>query len=214
MPEKTYVIAMGADYGRIRTDSEIGESFLPVDVYLPGCLPKPEAIIDAITKLRNQVSRSMKIEWNRKIDNNITTGGSIFISSSMSNTQTNMWGSDAGNRNLTKKVRGPLLSYVYGYNYLRSQCAYDVAPGGLLAFVYHLTRIQVGVDQPEENPVCFLDFEKRRFAFKERESDDMLGISDENHPRMKRIFLPETWIGLPLRKDEIAPPFYEIQDAH
>lgn len=42
-----------------------------------------------------------------------------------------------------------LISYVYGYNYLRSQYAYDVAPGGLLASVYHLTRIQYGVDQPE-----------------------------------------------------------------
>ncbi|CAN6447686.1 unnamed protein product [Victoria cruziana] len=175
MPEKTYVIAMGADYGR--------RNFLPVDVYLPGCLPKPEAIIDAITKLRNQVSRSMKIEWgpNRKIDNNIRTGGSIFISSSMSNTQTNM------NRNLTKKVRGPLLSYVYGHNYLRSQCAYDVAPGGLLAFVYHLTRIQVGVDQSEE----------RLFAFKERESYDMLGISYDNHPRMNASFCPKLGLVCP-----------------
>ncbi|KAG6408567.1 hypothetical protein SASPL_131580 [Salvia splendens] len=43
-----------------------------------------------------------------------------------------------------------VILYVYGYNYLRSQCAYDVAPGGLLASVYHLTRIEYGVDQPEE----------------------------------------------------------------
>ncbi|PHT94406.1 NAD(P)H-quinone oxidoreductase subunit J, chloroplastic [Capsicum annuum] len=43
-----------------------------------------------------------------------------------------------------------VIFYVYGYNYLRSQCAYDVAPGGLLASVYHLTRIEDGVDQPEE----------------------------------------------------------------
>ena len=35
-----------------------------------------------------------------------------------------------------------VILYVYGYNYLRSQCAYDVAPGGLLASVYHLTRIE------------------------------------------------------------------------
>jgi NAD(P)H-quinone oxidoreductase subunit J len=26
-----------------------------------------------------------------------------------------------------------VILYVYGYNYLRSQCAYDVAPGGSLA---------------------------------------------------------------------------------
>ncbi|PHT28539.1 DNA-directed RNA polymerase subunit beta [Capsicum baccatum] len=43
-----------------------------------------------------------------------------------------------------------VIFYVYGYNYLRSQCAYDVVPSGLLATVYHLTRREDGVDQPEE----------------------------------------------------------------
>ncbi|KAG4162199.1 hypothetical protein ERO13_D01G102242v2 [Gossypium hirsutum] len=98
-----------------------------------------------------------------------------------------------------------VILYVYGYNYLRSQCAYDVAPGGLLASVYHLTRIEYGVDQPEE--VCIK-------VFAPRKSYDMLGISYENHPRLKRILMPESWIGWPLRKDYIAPNFYEIQDAH
>nr|YP_010318613.1 NADH-plastoquinone oxidoreductase subunit J [Corydalis trisecta]ULX45307.1 NADH-plastoquinone oxidoreductase subunit J [Corydalis trisecta] len=53
-----------------------------------------------------------------------------------------------------------VISYVSGYNYLRSQCAYDVAPGGLLASVYHLTRIQYGLDQPEE--VCIKVFVPRK----------------------------------------------------
>nr|YP_009730303.1 NADH-plastoquinone oxidoreductase subunit J [Helicia shweliensis]YP_010158766.1 NADH dehydrogenase subunit J [Helicia nilagirica]QHT54490.1 NADH-plastoquinone oxidoreductase subunit J [Helicia shweliensis]QRG31032.1 NADH dehydrogenase subunit J [Helicia nilagirica] len=118
-----------------------------------------------------------------------------------------------------------VISYAYGYNYLRSQCAYDVAPGGPLASVYHLTRIQYGVDQPEE--VCIKVFASRRNPripsvfwiwksadFQERESYDMLGISYNNHPRLKRILMPESWIGWPLRKDYIAPNFYEIQDAH
>ncbi|KAL5072951.1 hypothetical protein RYX36_011935 [Vicia faba] len=43
-----------------------------------------------------------------------------------------------------------VILYVYGYNYLRSQCAYDVARGGLLASVYHLTRIEYSLDQPKE----------------------------------------------------------------
>jgi NAD(P)H-quinone oxidoreductase subunit K len=30
-----------------------------VDVYLPGCPPKPEAVIDAITKLRKKISREI-----------------------------------------------------------------------------------------------------------------------------------------------------------
>lgn len=115
--------------------------------------------------------------------------------------------------------------YIYGYNYLRSQCAYDVAPGGLLASVYHLTRIEYGVDQPEE--VCIKVFAPRSNPkipsvfwvwksanFPERESYDMLGILYDNHPRLKRILMPESWIGWPLRKDYIAPNFYEIQDAY
>ncbi|KAF3637894.1 NAD(P)H-quinone oxidoreductase subunit J, chloroplastic [Capsicum annuum] len=95
----------------------------------------------------------------------------------------------------------------------------------LLATVYHLTRIEDGVDQPEE--VCVKVFASRRnprilsvfwvwknVDFKERESYDMLGISYDNHPRLKRILMPESWIEWPLRKDYIAPNFYEIQDAH
>ena len=42
-----------------------------------------------------------------------------------------------------------VILYVYGYNYLHSQCAYDVAPGGLLASVYHLTRIGYDINQLE-----------------------------------------------------------------
>lgn len=42
----------------------------------------------------------------------------------------------------------------------------------------------------------------------------MLGILYESHPCLKRILMPESWIGWPLRKDYIAPDFYEIQDSH
>nr|ULQ66372.1 NADH-plastoquinone oxidoreductase subunit J [Isolepis setacea] len=117
-----------------------------------------------------------------------------------------------------------VILYVYGYNYLRSQCVYDVAPGGFLGSVYHLTRIQYDIYHPEE--ICIKVFVSRnnpripsvlwiwRSAdFQERESYDMLGISYDNHPRLKRILMPESWIGWPLRKDYITPNFYEMQDA-
>uniref|UniRef100_A0ACD6ARC9 Uncharacterized protein n=1 Tax=Avena sativa TaxID=4498 RepID=A0ACD6ARC9_AVESA len=54
----------------------------------------------------------------------------------------------------------------------------------------------------------------RSADFQERESYDMVGVSYDNHPRLKRILMPESWIGWPLRKDYITPNFYEIQDAH
>ncbi|MCD9558407.1 hypothetical protein HAX54_015768 [Datura stramonium] len=35
------------------------DKLIPVDVYLPGCPPKPAAVIDAITKLRKKISREL-----------------------------------------------------------------------------------------------------------------------------------------------------------
>nr|QXO05671.1 NADH-plastoquinone oxidoreductase subunit K [Zeuxine flava] len=66
MPEPKYVIAMGActiTGGMFSTDSYSTvrgvDKLIPVDVYLPGCPPKPEAIIDAIMKLRKKISRKI-----------------------------------------------------------------------------------------------------------------------------------------------------------
>nr|YP_010291606.1 NADH-plastoquinone oxidoreductase subunit K [Scleria parvula]ULQ67613.1 NADH-plastoquinone oxidoreductase subunit K [Scleria parvula] len=66
MPEPKYVIAMGActiTGGMFSTDSYSTvrgvDKLIPVDIYLPGCPPKPEAVIDAITKLRKKISREI-----------------------------------------------------------------------------------------------------------------------------------------------------------
>jgi NAD(P)H-quinone oxidoreductase subunit K len=63
MPEPKYVIAMGActiTGGMFSADSPTAvrgvDKLIPVDVYLPGCPPRPEAIIDAIIKLRKKVA--------------------------------------------------------------------------------------------------------------------------------------------------------------
>nr|YP_009690571.1 NADH-plastoquinone oxidoreductase subunit K [Lindsaea linearis]QEG57351.1 NADH-plastoquinone oxidoreductase subunit K [Lindsaea linearis] len=64
MPEPKYVIAMGActiTGGMFSTDSYSTvrgvDKLIPVDIHLPGRPPKPEAIIDAVTKLRKKVAR-------------------------------------------------------------------------------------------------------------------------------------------------------------
>ncbi|KAL2327955.1 hypothetical protein Fmac_021382 [Flemingia macrophylla] len=45
--------------------------------------------------------------------------------------------------------------------------------------------------------------------FQENESFDMLRISYDNHPCMRLILLPKSWIEWPFHKYYIAPNFYE-----
>ncbi|KAH1038086.1 hypothetical protein J1N35_039829 [Gossypium stocksii] len=67
MPESKYVIAMGActiTGGMFSTDSystvQELDKLIPVDVYLPGCPPKPEVVIDAIIKLCKKILMVIK----------------------------------------------------------------------------------------------------------------------------------------------------------
>lgn len=114
--------------------------------------------------------------------------------------------------------------YAYGFNYLRCQCAYDAGPGDDLVSVYHLVKVDDNVEQPQE--ICVKVFVSRddprvpsvywiwkSADFQERESYDMYGIVYEGHPNLKRILMPEDWVGWPLRKDYISPDFHELQDA-
>lgn len=63
MPDPKYVIAMGAcmiSGGMFSMDSPTtirgADKILPIDVYIPGCPPRPEALMDAIIKLRKKIS--------------------------------------------------------------------------------------------------------------------------------------------------------------
>lgn len=115
--------------------------------------------------------------------------------------------------------------FAYGFNYLQCQGAYDLGPGKELVSFYHLVKVADNIDSPQEmrlkvfltrdNPhVPSVYWIWKAADWQERENYDMYGIVYDNHPDLKRILMPEDWVGWPLRKDYISPNFYELQDAY
>jgi NADH-quinone oxidoreductase subunit C len=81
--------------------------------------------------------------------------------------------------------------------------------------VYHLFSYKhrhtavLKVKLPRENPsVATLESIWRSANWMEREIFDLLGVNFEGHSDMRRILMPEDWIGHPLRKDFVEPAEY------
>jgi NADH-quinone oxidoreductase subunit C len=95
------------------------------------------------------------------------------------------------------------------FTYLQNASAIDYETH--LEVVFHLhdlkrkERIAVKVKLEHENAV--LPSASHLFAaanWNEREMYDLMGIEFTGHPDLKRILLPDQWVGHPLRKDYVA----------
>jgi NADH-quinone oxidoreductase subunit B len=74
MPEPKYVVAMGAcasGGGPFKEGYNVVagiDKFLPVDVYVPGCPPNPQALIAGMIKLQEKIDKQSisKVRWYQK----------------------------------------------------------------------------------------------------------------------------------------------------
>ncbi len=74
MPEPKYVVAMGAcasGGGPFKEGYNVVagiDKFLPVDVYIPGCPPTPQALVAGLIKLQEKIDKQSisKVRWYKK----------------------------------------------------------------------------------------------------------------------------------------------------
>lgn len=82
--------------------------------------------------------------------------------------------------------------------------------------VYHLYsyahrhQIVLKVDLPRETPrVSTVEGAWMAADWMEREVFDLFGVVFEGHSDLRRIMLPEDWVGYPLRKDYVEQEEYD-----
>ena len=85
----------------------------------------------------------------------------------------------------------------------------------VIEVVYHLYsyrhrhRFVLKVPAPRDNPVVVSVAAVWSHAeWQEREVFDLLGVTFDGHPDLRRILMPEDWPGHPLRKDFVEPEEY------
>ncbi|HEV8320073.1 MAG TPA: NADH-quinone oxidoreductase subunit C [Myxococcota bacterium] len=99
------------------------------------------------------------------------------------------------------------------FDFLMNLCGIDWKDK--LGVVYHFFsypfrhRFGIKVPAPYEDPhVPSLGGVYKTALWQEREAYDLYGVVFDGHPDLRRVLMPEDWVGHPMRKDYQEPPDY------
>ena len=101
------------------------------------------------------------------------------------------------------------------FDCLSNETGVDYKAEGHIQVVYHLFSykhrhfIVLKVNAPRDNPVVpTVETIWKAANWLEREIYDLLGVVFTGHSDLRRLLMPEDWIGYPLRKDFVEPEEY------
>lgn len=91
------------------------------------------------------------------------------------------------------------LSDICGVDFLEREKRFEVVYN--LYSIPNRWRVRLKINLAEDEHVKSLTSLWDSANWLEREAYDMFGVKFDNHPDLKRILMPDDWIGHPLRKD-------------
>ena len=171
---------------------------IPVDVYVPGCPPTPEAFIDGIMELQNIIKKGES-----KPTFNIAKKELESVSEVKVKKHENFIDKDIVDQNLFVQTIKELKSK--SFSYLNFITATDFEDHILMTYMLGnkesntSKEINIKLDDKKEIPSLSDFFEGA--DWQEREVFDMFGVKFINHPNLQRILMPEDWVGHPLLKN-------------
>ena len=94
------------------------------------------------------------------------------------------------------------------FDFLQCLTAVDYPREEKLHSVYHVYSYPLRhsfvlkVELPREKPLCPSVYGVWKTAdWHEREQYDLFGVQYTNHPELRRLLMPDDWVGYPMRKD-------------
>ncbi len=231
MLEPKWAISMGAccssmgvfnNYALVPSDK-----FMPIDVHVPGCPPRPEALMHGVLKLQKMVQDHPDMGWRERYDAVGTeevrgpvpdaTGleligqdlGEAVLETVFFRNQATLVIDPASNRTVLGDLRAR------GYSFMSSVHGVDYYPEEpRLGVIYELldmsrvdriaVKLRLHTDAPEvDSAVPDLPGNPGwpTANHQEREVFDMFGVIFRGHPDLRRILMPEDYEGHPQRRD-------------